>query len=431
MNFSRHTTFPTLGSLFKDELFQAHRIFPFEGRFSTPENVPGAAHFPLGSLKFACPHSTVTQCRKRLYGTTQSIRNRAQRRPRTMTHFSIVYCYIGVAFLWWIIPGAQRFSTWGSLFYSVTVTRWIVSGTQKYSIWPSFFKDDELFQAHNAFPLEGRFSTRWVVSGTQKYSTWPTFFQRRWIVPGESSQAPREILHLRIVFLHDELFQTHKNIFTWGSFFKDDELFQSHNAFPLQGRFSTWWIVPGVHHVLRLRIVFLRDELFVARHVFHLGIVVHTVLRELFQAHNVFPLEDLYSTRWIVSATQKYPISGTFSKTMIHWIVPGTPRILNFTLGSFFNHSVIELSTKCFRHAPHISTAGSFFYTMNFSRRAPHIIIIALEDRFSARRIVPGTPHFPTLRSFFQDEFFTAPHILTAGSFFYTMNCFRRTKSST
>ena len=190
-------------------------------------------------------------------------------------------------------------------------------------------------------------------------------------------------------------------------------MFQAHRVFPRQDRFS---------HM----------NCFRRTKIFHLRIVF-TVCQTLncSRRTKIFPLEDLYSTRWIVSATQKYPISGTFSKTMIHWIVPGTPRILNFTLGSFFNHSMIELSTKCFRHAPHISTAGSFFYTMNFSRRAPHIIIIALEDRFSARRIVPGTPHFPTLRSFFQDEFFTAPHILTAGSFFYTMNCFRRTKSST
>ena len=109
MNCSRHAPRIALESRFSNAMncsrSEAHKNIPFQDRFSKTMNCSRQA--------------------PRIY-TWESF-------SKTMNCFRHTIFHLRIAF--------QR------------VTRRIVPGTQKYSTWGSFFKDDELFQAHDIFPL--------------------------------------------------------------------------------------------------------------------------------------------------------------------------------------------------------------------------------------------------------------------------------------
>ena len=94
--------------------------------------------------------------------------------------------------------------------------------------------------------------------------------------------------------------------------FQSDELFQARINIPFGYRFSKRWITPGTPHI-----IFMPESTkncFRAQKYSFSEIVFQS--DELLQAHHsdVFPRQDRFSTRWIVSQAQKYSIGLSFFK---------------------------------------------------------------------------------------------------------------------
>ena len=119
-------------------------------------------------------------------------------------------------------------------------------------------------------------------------------FSTRWIVPGRT-----KIFHLGIVFhwVKDEVFQAHRNFHMtqWGSFFLQCNAMscfklsvaQPNLKIQLVDRFSTAMnCFAAPRKIFSLRIAFLRDE--------------------LFQTQHIFPLGGRFSTRWNVPGRTTY-----------------------------------------------------------------------------------------------------------------------------
>ena len=313
---------------------------------------------------------------------------------------------------------------------------WIISGAQKYS-----FSWIDLTQCH----YEDRFFNQaWSVSGPQKYSTCGSLFNESlnqiWNVSRRQIFRGNPGIRLLIVFVHDELFQERKNIpladrCSLSHWFKD-EIFHGATYSEFPGSRSPpalncfrrakifhfrivfhRWIFPGKHNIFPLencfshvncsrhttssfRESFFKDELFQAHHIFHLGIVIQ---------------------RWVVSGTQKYSNCKSFSS---RWNVSSKPHIC--TWGSSMHdelfqahrlfHLRIVFSTRWIvPGAPRISTAGSFFFTMNCFPGVRHIF--PLENRFSCMNCFRRTKYSNHEWAIWL-------------SFFKAMNCSRRTKYS-
>ena len=230
--------------------------------------------------------------------------------------------------------------------------------------------------------------------------------------------------HLRVVFLHDELFQAHKNI-------------------PLGYRFSTWWIVPGAQKysiwlsffkalncsrrttyfgnstwslqdrfsykncyrrtkIFHFRIVFLRDELF-----------LNPGAQRIFISKN----ENCFSKMNCFRHAKISHFRLSFFKAMNYsWIQ--AHNIFNF----FWNSLGNRFSTDCFsmNHAWNVWT-----FTAPRIPLANRFSTVAHDELFQARKNIPLTDRFST-RWIFPG----APHISTAGSLFNESykNCYKRTK---
>ena len=186
-------------------------------------------------------------------------------------------------------------------------------------------------------------------------------FHTRWIVPGAQRISTAGSFSIKHELLQAARHAPHIALDSMRIVFHPKhELFQAHNIFSLEDRFSTRWIFPGVLNILRLTewgSFFNREELFQAHHIFPLEdrfSEISTVTRWIVPGkHNVFPFEDRFPKRLIFPGMHHVFSLDRFST---RWIVPGVLNILRLTQwGSFFN------TMECSRQAPRISTAGSFF----------------------------------------------------------------------
>ena len=205
---------------------------------------------------------------------------------------------------------------------------WIVPGTPHSTTWGSFFiiillKAFETVSRRIVpgsrqaphFPLEDCFSTRWIVPGKHRVFHLGIDFQ--WVIH-ELFQA-HHIFRLRIIFLQDELHQASTTYSTWGSCFNESYMNCSrHNSvtnFPLGNRYS-----------------YSQQNKFVqARHLIPMAsLFLHCNKMKCFTQAAYLHLR-IEHARWIVPGAQNIPFGYRYSN---RWIVPGTPRIS--TWGSFF-----------------------------------------------------------------------------------------------
>ena len=350
-------------------------------------------------------------------------------------------------------------------------TRWIVPGAQKYTTCGSLFKDEMFHGATYSefsgsrsppalncsrsakyFPFQDRFSQMNFSRRARRISTWELLFTRE----------AHHVFLLRNVFQRDELFQAHQifhlriviqrrifsgtppnsncksfssrwnvsnkpHICTWGPSMRD-ELFQAHRLFHLRIAFKDDEFFQASTTSFHLRIVFQSDQLFQACDTyFHLRIVFHA---------------------WIVSGAQNIPM--------------GLLAIVG--VDSFFNAMNCSRRTKYSTSLiQEWATWLSFFKPMNYSERTKYSNLIIMNGpfgyRFSNRWIVPGAQNILMghLAIVFQaDELFQAHKIFQSWmgylaivfqtdelfqahkifqwaiwlSFFKPMNCSRRAKYS-
>ena len=243
----------------------------------------------------------------------------------------------------------------------------IVPGTPRISVQDRFSTRvvDDLFRAHHIVSLQDRFSTRWIYRSAKIYHL-RIVFQRdelfqarityfhcriaflrilestRWIVPGARristagsffNESYKNCSRHTTYFISGSFFYTSRqwfvsgtpHSFTAGSFFYTMNL-QKRKNIPLEDRFSTRWIVSGTHHVFPLPDRFSKNLRIYAMNCsrrttyFHCRIVFHT--RIVSGTPHSFTAGSFFycSARWIVSGAQKYSISGYRSST--RWIVP-------------------------------------------------------------------------------------------------------------
>ena len=136
------------------------------------------------------------------------------------------------------------------------------------------------------------------------------------------------------------------------------------------------------------------------------------------------PLANRFSTRWIYRSAKIYHLRIVFllySDELFE--LSGAAKYSIW--GSLFNESWSQRWIVSGKHHIKYSISGSFFYAMNCSRRTTYFHCRIVFHT----RIVPGTP-----RISFQDRISTrwivpgAQQNSAWESFFFTMNCFRRTK---
>ena len=152
---------------------------------------------------------------------------------------------------------------------------------------------------------------------------------------------------------------------------------QAHNVFHVCDRFSKMkCFSESRHHIFRLRIVLLRDELFRHTKIFHFRIVFKD--DELFQAHNVFSLENCFSKMNSFWRTKIFHFRIAFHT---RWIVPGSRRTTYFHLRIVFLRFSKNLHDELFQAHKNIPFEDRFS-KMNCSRRTTyfHMRIVFLHD---------------------------------------------------